>query len=223
MNDVPFSMARQKIQSVTALQMQEIDRKASEIYGIPSIVLMENAGGGAAEEILKAVKEQERLKIVIVCGIGNNGGDGFVVARHVMIHHFKPKVFILGREDQLKGDALVNYHVLRKMKCPIQFGRPAASVLNKADCVVDAIFGIGLNRTITGAFREVIKDMNGYAKKIFALDISSGLDATTGEIHGVCIKADKTITFHLPKTGMFLGDGPQYTGKIVVKNIGISI
>jgi len=240
-------MDRTKTQAVTAAQMQEIDRKASDFYGVPSFVLMENAGRGAVEEIIKDLKKRKLIaqaqvktfnvslssepelngdpfpNIIIVCGIGNNGGDGFVVARHLMIHYLQPKVFVLGKEEQLKGDALVNYFILKKMKCLVRFGRPAAAVLKKADCVVDAIFGIGLNRDITGVLREVIEDMNRYAKRIFALDIPSGLNATTGEIHGVCIKADKTITFHLPKVGMFRAEGLKYTGKIVVKNIGIGV
>jgi NAD(P)H-hydrate epimerase len=203
--------------------MQEIDQQASQDHGIPSIVLMENAGRGAAEEIVKTVKKLKHPQVVFICGTGNNGGDGFVTARHLMIHDIRPTVFVLGQEDQLKGDALVNYDILKKMECLPSFIRPSSKELRKADCVVDAIFGIGLNRDVTGIFREVIEDINRYAKKIFALDIPSGLNATTGEIHGACIKADKTITFHLPKTGMFRAEGLKYTGKIVVKNIGIDV
>lgn len=214
---------KKNLQAVTAEQMKRIDRQAAEVYGVPSLVLMENAGRGVAEEIVKAVKKQVCPKIVIICGLGNNGGDGFVAARHLMIRGLRPKVFVLGREDQLKGDALVNINILKKVKYPLRFGRPSISELKNADLVIDAIFGIGLNRDVTGIFLTVIEDMNKYAKKIFAADIPSGLDATNGAIHGICVKAQKTITFHLPKTGMFRGDGPKYTGKIVVKNIGIGI
>lgn len=214
---------KKNLQAVTARQMQEIDRQASQVYGIPSIVLMENAGRGAAEEIVKTVKKLKRPQVVFICGTGNNGGDGFVTARHLMIHDIRPTVFVLGQEDQLKGDALVNVNILKNMKCPLRFGRPSISELKNADLVIDAIFGIGLNRDVTGIFQTVIDDMNKYAKKIFAADIPSGLDATNGAIHGICVKAQKTITFHLPKTGMFRGDGPKYTGKIVVRNIGIGV
>lgn len=240
-------MVRQKIQAVTAEQMKRIDRQAAEVHGVPSLILMENAGRGAAEEIIKNLKKRKLItqaqvktfnvilsfepelnrdpspNIVIICGTGNNGGDGFVTARHLMIQGLWPKVFVLGREDQLKGDALVNVNILKNMKCPLQFGRPSISELKNADLVIDAIFGIGLNRDVTGIFQTVIDDMNKHAKKIFALDIPSGLDATNGAIHGICVKAQKTITFYLPKTGMFRGDGPKYTGKIVVKNIGIGM
>lgn len=211
----------QHIRFVTAKQMQHIDRRASAVFGVPSIVLMENAGRGAAEEILTALKKIHHPRVIILCGTGNNGGDGFVTARHLMIHSIQSEVFILGQEAQIKGDARVNFNILKKMKCPARFARPSAEVLKQADCVVDAMFGIGLNREITGLVRSVIEDINRYARKVTALDIPSGLDASTGKIHGVCVKADKTITFHLPKTGMARGSGPEYTGKVIVRNIGI--
>lgn len=208
------------MRTVTGLQMQTIDRKAVRTYKIPSIVLMENAGSGAAQEIFRALKKTGAPSIVIVCGPGNNGGDGFVAARQLRVLGFEPRVFVLGKREKLKGDAAVNYEILKALKVRIRFSRPTAAELKRADGVVDAIFGVGLTREITGVFKNVIEDINRYASKVFALDIPSGLDATTGKIHGVCIRAHTTVTFHLPKKGMFLGEGPRHTGKIVVKHMG---
>ncbi len=211
----------QSRQAVTSKTMKAIDRRASDVYGVASIVLMENAGRGAAEEILKALRKKSRPQVVLVCGTGNNGGDGFVATRHLIIHGVRPQVFLLGSEAQLKGDAAVNCDILKRMGMRIRCERPTANALTRADIVVDAIFGIGLNRQIEGQVAEVIDDMNRWARKIFSLDVPSGLDATSGKIHGVCVKAHRTITFYAPKTGMLRASGPDYTGKTVVKHIGI--
>lgn len=200
--------------------MQKIDRFAVDCYGIPSVVLMENAGSGAAREILKMLKRIKSPRVAIICGPGNNGGDGFVVARHLMIHGIFPEVFVLVPGAKLKGDAALNYHILKQTKCAVKFIVPNAAALKKADILVDAIFGIGLARDIEGKFRKVIEDINRYARKVVSLDIPSGLDGTTGKINGVVVNATKTITFHLKKKGLMKHDGKKASGNIVVAHIG---
>ncbi|MEW5894627.1 MAG: NAD(P)H-hydrate epimerase [Candidatus Omnitrophota bacterium] len=207
------------MRSLTAFQMQEIDKAAVKVLGVPAIILMENAGRGAAEEILSTAGKKKGLKVFIVCGPGNNGGDGFVVARHLLIHGIKPRVFSLVKS--LKGDAAVNAAILERMKLSINFRQPTRQELKHADILVDAIFGIGLNREVVGEFANLINDINAYARNVISLDVPSGLDATTGEIHGVCIRAKRTVTFHRVKSGMVRRNGRLHTGKIIVKQIGI--
>lgn len=209
--------------AITAQQMQAIDQAAVERLGIPSAVLMENAGRGAAEVILKLVRTVERPRVVILCGPGNNGGDGFVAARHLMIHGIRPKVFVLTDEAALKGDAAMNARILKNLKLPLTFDRPAPSVLKNADLVVDAVFGIGLGRGITGGFRDAIESVNAYARRVMALDIPSGLDADTGAVYGLCVKAQVTVTFHQEKNGLRASGARRYTGRIVTVPIGFPV
>ena len=209
--------------AVTSRQMKAIDRAAVTRLGIPSVVLMENAGRGAAEVIMKSLRGIERPRVVIVCGPGNNGGDGFVAARHLMIHGIRPKVFVLISETALKGDAALNARILKQLKLPLKFQRPPAVELKQVDVVVDAVFGIGLSRKITGEMRDVIEKINMNARRIIALDIPSGLDADTGAAHGICVKARVTVTFHQEKKGLRAPGARRYTGRIVTVPIGFPV
>ena len=176
------------MRTVTAKQMQKIDRDAVEKYGVPSIVLMENAGRGASEIICRdatfcvSIKKSAKLHVVIVCGPGNNGGDGFVVARHLFINGIKPKVFSLVPEKKIKGDAAINCQSFQKMGGVVRFVAPTALALKNADLVVDAIFGIGLSRNVSGIFYETIEKINKNSQNVVSLDVPSGLNADTGEI-----------------------------------------
>ena len=214
--------------SVTVQQIQNLDRIAIERYGIPPIVLMENAGRAVAEEVKKSLRGKKKPRVCVVCGLGNNAGDGFVVARHLINAGILTKIFLIGKARQLKYDAAVNCQILKKMKCPIiecrgtKFCAPTGFVA-RADIVVDAIFGVGLNREITGPFRSVIETINREAKYVVAVDIPSGLDGTAGAIYGACVKANKTVTFSFPKKGFLKNHGPRQTGKVVVVDIGIPV
>lgn len=216
-----------KNKAITAKQIQNLDRKAIEQYGIPSIVLMENAGRAVTEETLKDFKKTRKLKVGIFCGLGNNAGDGFVAARHLLNKGIEAKVFLIGRAGQLKADAAVNYRILkncgRKISEISEFNKPVQKAVAQADIIIDAIFGVGLNREITEPFKSIIQSLNRSGKRILAVDVPSGLNATTGKIYGVCIKAHKTVTFSFPKTGFFRNRGPLYIGKVVVVNIGIPL
>jgi hydroxyethylthiazole kinase-like uncharacterized protein yjeF len=211
----------------TSRQMQALDRKTIEEVGIPGMVLMENAGRGAAEAFLRFFPDAHRKKIVIVCGKGNNGGDGFVVARYLRNWNHSVKVLLLGHPETLQGDARTNFEIFSRMKgeillCP---GREAfekvQSTLEEADLLVDAIFGTGLHSEVSGFYRELIDHLNSLGKPILAIDIPSGLDANTGRPLGTAVRASLTVTFGLPKVGHLIPPGSEYTGTLKVVDIGI--
>lgn len=208
---------------VTVKQIQDLDRNAIERIGIPSLVLMENAGRSVAEEVLKTLKDKK--KICVICGLGNNAGDGFVVARYLINAGKKVDIVLIGKGKNLKEDAFMNYSILKKLKYPIQeisgINKTVVQKIKAADAVVDAIFGVGLNRRVGAPFKSFIEAINAYAQKIISVDIPSGLDGTTGGTYGVCVRADKTITFTFMKKGFLLEQGPRMAGRVVVVDIGI--
>ena len=213
--------------SVTVNQIQRLDKIAIEKYGIPSLALMENAGCCVAQEVVKRLKRARNPRVCILCGLGNNAGDGFVIARHLINAGVKTKIFSIGKGSGLKHDAAVNYQILKKLKYPIKEVRKLAGAdlktIVQADMVIDAIFGVGLTRQIEDPFYDIIEAANKNAKKVLAVDIPSGLDGTTGKIYGTCVKADITVTFSFAKKGFLKGQGPKYTGKVIVADIGIPL
>lgn len=206
-------------------EIQELDRWAIEKIGIPSLVLMENAGRGVAQEIFKKLKNRKKSSVVIVCGTGNNGGDGFVAARYLFKGGIKPQVFLVGDSTQLKTDALVNYHVAKNLGISVKsldgFKSAFKKSLQASDIIIDAIFGVGLNRPIQGFYQAIISAINARGAYVVAVDIPSGLDGTTGNIYGICVKASVTVTFSYLKKGFFKNQGLLYTGRHVVFDIGI--
>ncbi len=213
------------MKSLTVQEVQALDRWAIEKIGIPSVVLMENAGQGLAREIFNKLKDRRKSSVVIVCGSGNNGGDGFVAARYLFNLGFKPRVFLIGRPSQLKADALINYRVAENLGIGVTLIDGVNSAFKKflqsADIVVDAIFGVGLNRPIGEPYYGIIQAINTLASYVIAVDIPSGLDGTTGDIYGISIKAKMTVTFSYPKKGFLRKYGPLYTGRTQVVDIGI--
>ena len=211
--------------TVTVKQIQDLDRIAIGRYGVRSLVLMENAGRLVATEILRRIKKLRSPKVCILCGLGNNAGDGFVAARHLVNAGIKVKTYLIGRASRLKQDAQVNYRILRRLNVPVRDIHKTDARLRKdiaqAPIVIDAIFGVGLNRAITEPFYGIIETANRHANRIVAVDIPSGLDGTTGEIYGICIKADVTVTFSFVKRGFLKAQGPAHTGKVIVADIGI--
>ena len=211
----------------TAEQMQELDRKAIEIYRIPGIVLMENAGRGAAEVIYNAFPDLQKKRIAIVAGKGNNGGDGFVIGRHLLNKGIPIKVFLLTESKSLRGDAETNYQIFSRMKgevISIPSSKDYQKVkkdLEKFDLLIDGIFGTGLDAEVRGYYREVIDHLNTLKKPIVAIDIPSGLAANTGKPLGTAIRASLTITFGLPKVGHLISPGVDYVGEVKVIDIGI--
>jgi hydroxyethylthiazole kinase-like uncharacterized protein yjeF len=210
----------------TAEQMQELDRKAIETYRIPGIVLMENAGRGATEAIAKAFPDLKKMKVAIIAGKGNNGGDGFVVARYLLNAGVHGKVYLLADPKALRGEAETNSQIFQRMKGELisvpssKDYQKVKKELERFDLLIDAIFGTGLDAEVRGYYREVIDHLNTLQKPIVAIDIPSGLDANSGKPLGTAIRASLTVTFGLPKIGHLIPSGPEYVGEIKVIDIG---
>ncbi len=216
---------------VTAHQMSELDRVSIEEYGIPSVALMENAGRACTERILmifddKGLSPQE-ASVAVVCGRGNNGGDGFVIARHLHNRGAYVEVFLLDEEDNLSPDARIQAEILKKMDVEIRIVRDTEGVedlrtfLEEVHLCIDAILGIGLKKPLSGLIREVVEAINLSMATVFAVDIPTGIDATTGRILGEAIRADYTGTFGLLKVGQVLLPGSIHCGETDVYDIGI--
>lgn len=210
---------------LTVKQIREIDRVAIQQKGIPSIALMENAGRSVAFEVLRQLKRRRHPRVCVFCGMGNNAGDGFVVARHLLNAGVRTDIFLVGRARDLKNDAAVNYRILRNYRYPVReiqgVDRVVRRSMAEADLLIDAIFGVGLNREISEPFKGIITALNHSRKRIVAVDIPSGLDGTTGKIYGVCVRAKETVTFICAKKGFFKKQGPAHVGRILVADIGI--
>lgn len=214
---------------VTAAQMFEIDRLAVQEYGIPSVILMENAGRAVFQEAMRMVKSSghgER-KIVCVCGKGNNGGDGFVCARHLLNRGLPVKVFMTADPDSLAPDARLMFEILGKMGASIYSLKPSGHFtilrksLQKASVVIDAIFGIGLSGEVRNFEKSIIHLINRSKRPVLAVDVPSGLDAASGKILGACIQAQRTLTFALLKKGFLTPEGRQCSGKVIIGDISI--
>lgn len=209
------------LKTITAAESKMLDRKAREAYGLSVLMLMENAGRAVAEEVIKAKKK----RVAIFCGKGNNGGDGFVAARHLLAGGISPDLFLAGKTSDVKGDAKVNLDVLLKLKRKIIEVREKNISSLKArvrryDLIVDAIFGVGLKGSVKGYHKDLIEAINASGAYVISVDIPSGLDADTGKALGSCVRADRTVTFVANKRGMIRGEGPVYCGKVIVKDIG---
>ena len=226
---MPWPMSSWKgemMKVATAEQMQEMDRKAIETYRIPGIVLMENAGKGATEVISNAFPDIQKRKIAIVAGKGNNGGDGFVIARYLQNRGISVKVYLLADLKVLRGDAETNLQIFQKMKGEVisvpssKDYQKVKKELEKFDLLIDAIFGTGLDAEVRGYYREVIDHINTLQEPIVAIDIPSGLDANTGKPLGTAVRATLTVTFGLPKVGHLIPPGPDYVGEVKLVDIG---
>lgn len=196
-------------------QVRELDRRAIEEYGVPGVVLMENAGRGCAELLMRL--NPERLPVVILCGPGNNGGDGFVIARHLDNAGEEVGICVVADEAAYAGDARVNCEITRKSNITRV---PPTALLTRKRWIVDAMFGTGLNRAISGDAAEVIAEVNASRWPVLAVDIPSGLDCDTGEPLGPTIRATHTATFVAPKLGFRNPNAKQYTGEVHVIDIG---
>jgi NAD(P)H-hydrate epimerase len=211
----------------TAEQMQELDRKTIETYRIPGVVLMENAGRGTTEAISSFFPDLQRRKVVIFAGKGNNGGDGFVIARYLLNRNVAVKVYLLADPNVLRGDAEINFQAFKRMKgevIPVPSSMEFQKVkkdLERFDLIIDGIFGTGLDAEVRGYYREVINHLNSLQKPIVAVDIPSGLDANTGKPLGTAVRATLTVTFGLPKTGHLVSPGVDYVGQLKVIDISI--
>ena len=210
------------MRAATAEQMREIDRLTSEEIGIPSIVLMENAARAVADVCEKELRDTKNPKVLIFAGKGNNGGDGFALARILNDRNIECKLAFLFENSKFSEDARINY------KAAINSGlyiitdiTEAVIETMRADIVVDAVFGTGISREITGIYADVINVINTYSKKVISVDIPSGVNSDNGQIMGCAVNADITVTFALPKIGMLLYPGGEHCGRIEIANISI--
>ncbi|MEA1971172.1 MAG: NAD(P)H-hydrate dehydratase [Thermodesulfobacteriota bacterium] len=208
-----------KISSV--VQMRNLDRTAIEKFGIEDKLLMENAGLATFGVIQSKLGVSGR-KFAVFCGVGNNGGDGCVVARKLHSNGGDVKVFIVGNPDRFADSAKMNFNIIKKLPMEIREIVDADSVkayVLDSDAIVDAIFGTGLARDVDGLYRNVIEMINAGGKPVFSVDIPSGVNGDTGMIMGAAVKADYTVTFGLPKAGNMLFPGYDLCGKLYVTHI----
>ncbi len=215
------------IKVVTAKEMQELDRRAVAEYGIPSLLLMENAGVGTVQEMLTAFPPLSRSRVAILCGRGNNGGDGFVVARHLLNRGTLVETFLLARRDEVKGEARVNLGILEKMGgSPMEVTaaedmRALRDGIASADVVVDALLGTGVQGPARGLLAEAIEIVNQAGRPVVAVDIPSGLSADDPDPPGPAVRATLTVTFALPKRSLVLYPAAAHVGRLRIVDIGI--
>jgi hydroxyethylthiazole kinase-like uncharacterized protein yjeF len=214
---------------VTAEEMRALDAATIE-SGTPGEVLMERAGAGATQALVRFFPHMKErgARAVIVAGKGNNGGDGFVIARLLRRRGVRVALLLLGRSADLRGDALQMWQALRgspesfhEIRDGGDIGR-VAEALDGAECVVDAIFGTGLSKPVKGIHAEVIELVNACGVPVFAVDIPSGLHADTGQALGTVVQAEATATFGFAKVGQVLYPGSSYCGELAVVDIGIA-
>ncbi len=210
---------------VTTDEMRAIDSRAIDGLGIPGLTLMESAGMGAVQFIESELGDPAGAQIVIICGKGNNGGDGFVIARGLSELGADVGVFLLGRAGELAGDARTNYERLDpECICELTDERGLLNLLSEmadAELVVDAIFGTGFEGAPRGLHKEVIAAINALGRPVLAVDVPSGLDASTGARECECVVASWTCTMALPKLGFYLHPGREAAGIVHVVDIGI--
>lgn len=215
---------------LTRRAVQELDRRAAEAYGIPSIVLMENAGRACAEAVLELLAVRAERPVLVLCGPGNNGGDGLVVARTLSNRGVPVHVAYVGdpaRLEHASSDVRTNLRLWRGLGREVEPVRDAADAsalrdgLPTAPVVVDALFGIGLTRPLREPWLSTIRAINESGRPVVAVDLPSGLDADSGEALGAIVQAATTVTFVALKPGLARGQGPAHAGRVRVAEIGI--
>jgi NAD(P)H-hydrate epimerase len=206
-------------------QMRAFDAHAIQTCRVPSLVLMENAGRGATDVLCEAVLggHVQNARITIVCGTGNNGGDGFVIARHLRVRGARPRVLLCGAKNKVTGDARANLDALEGVGVSVKQDATAEDVGDPrdTDVVVDALFGTGLDRPIDGPLADIVRALNALRLPMLAVDLPSGVDADTGQPLGVAVQAAHTVTFAHPKLGLLTPEGARASGKLHVVDIGV--
>lgn len=208
-----------KIPNVAGIK--NIDSLAQEKYNIPSIILMENAGRSSKEIIEKHFGCLEKKKTIVFVGHGNNGGDGLCLARHLsFISNSKVKIFLLSSPDKFKNEAKTNLNILQKSGFEITvLTQKNIPDLQDCDLIIDAIFGTGFAGTMPNLHQKVIESINKSQKTVISIDIPSGINADTGQIETVAVRANLTITMELPKPGLFLPPAVDFIGKLEIAKL----
>jgi len=216
---------------VSSKQMRQLEQAAIEDFGIPSVLLMENAAICLAKHCFRLIDGIRSPKILIVCGAGNNGGDGMALARHLHIKGIETKIVYVG-SGTAGRDAAVNLAIVKKLGIPVQ--QCAKDLIQNAgifyeiendiktyDLVVDAMLGTGLDRNVDGSYKHLAEMINRYAKYVLSVDIPTGVHSDTGRIMDCAVQAAETVTFCSPKIGLYAYPGAVYAGKIHVEDISI--
>ncbi len=202
-------------------EMRRLDAHMIEKNVIPGLVLMENAAQGVFS-VCKQLADKEESIVHIFCGAGNNGGDGFASARILLTNGYNVKVYLVGSPESLKGDAKTNAQFFIQTKqITLIDSNDFSFNTTKHDIIIDALFGIGLSRTVEGVFKAAITAINAAPCPVVAVDLPSGLNADTGAVMGAAVKATHTVTFQYPKPAHFLQPGKSHCGEISIQNIGI--
>ncbi|MCC6676237.1 MAG: NAD(P)H-hydrate epimerase [Phycisphaerales bacterium] len=213
-----------RVYILTREAARELDRLATDEYLIPSILLMENAARHVAEVAFGLVRPADEPTIAIFCGPGNNGGDGLAAARHLHNAGARVRVVLSTAPERYTGDAAVNLRIVEKMGVKIGHGEAAAPGPDDAPAVVvDALLGTGLTCSVNPAMASMITRLNQLARmgsKVVSVDLPSGLDADTGAVLGVAVRADVTVTFAGPKPGLCTLEAQAYVGDLLVADIG---
>ncbi|MHC4411813.1 MAG: NAD(P)H-hydrate epimerase [Planctomycetota bacterium] len=216
---------------MTRDEVRAFDSWAIKVLRIPGVVLMENAGRSCAKFILEKLASVQKPKVCIFCGTGNNGGDGYVIARHLLNNGFTVSVIIVGDRDKIKGDAKINLDILEMMGQHIDhisldnpdFPKKVTAFTADADMLVDSLFGTGLKGELTAQYKQLIEGINAQNRPILAVDIPSGLDCDSGQPLGAAIRAAYTVTFVAVKKGFTTGKTARhYTGETFIASIGIN-
>src|SRR6188508_303751 len=208
-------------------QMREADRQTIDEVGLPSIVLMENAGRQAVAAMEAAFDDLASSRVGVLCGRGSNGGDGFVVARTLAQRGIEATVFLLGSVGDVRGDARVNLEILGRVGLTVveittaQEWELHFTEISECDLIVDAILGTGFHGQLSGLLETVVADINGLGVPIVAIDLPTGLSADTSEVGGEAIEASMTITLAAPKIPLILPPADTYSGDLVIADIGI--
>lgn len=202
----------------------ELDQITSSQFKIPTLLLMENAGRSVAEEAKKMLRKKG--SVLIISGSGNNGGDGFAAARHLTNAGISVKIWIVGRPERFKPDTVSNYQMMTAMGIPFKLFsedliKNFTKDLKSSQLIIDALFGVGLNRNLEEPYISLIDLVNKAKKRVLSVDLPSGLHADTGKIMGNCIRANTTVTLAALKPGLYVNEGPAYAGKIRVADISI--
>ncbi len=214
--------------------VRELDRRAIEEWGIPAFALMESAGRACADAVLDLLPRDgsRAAPVQVLCGPGNNGGDGLVIARTLRNRGVATEVAFVGSLDGLtssSADVQLNAELWRRLDEPIHELASASAVrdwsarLKSAPALVDGLFGTGLTRALGAPWSNAVEALNASPAPTLAVDLPSGLDANSGEVLGVCVAAEVTVTFIAPKLGFALGAGPKHVGRLMVAEIGVPL
>lgn len=211
-------------------EVRAVDAWAIDQVGVPGAVLMENAGRSCAELILDKLGQVNKPRVTLFCGTGNNGGDGYVIARHLINAGVDVSVLLCGEREKVQGDARTNHGILKRLghgpqpfdMIPGDLASQVRSLAGDADMIVDALFGTGLRGELHEPYRSLIEAINTLGRPVLAVDIPSGLDCDTGKPLGAAIQATYTVTFVAVKKGFVAGpDAGRYLGELYIASIGV--